>query len=233
MSALPRSKHDSTGSARISQLVRGSARVTARPGMSLLERTVPGMPDRSPEGSGFLGAPVLGRAVWTAGQPGPMLQSRRFLTASGSIFAPTPGAGNPSPATSPRREPLAIATPLIQKQRPIDTPAARRGPSTDASGCAESIRSTWLRHELAGMTTSSGRKSTMAQNPKNEKQYEALKDKGMSKERATKIANTPSASKKGGKSSGSGRSATSPNRAARARRRRRWPQGWAGNGEKV
>ncbi|WP_148573615.1 DUF7218 family protein [Nocardioides caldifontis] len=41
-------------------------------------------------------------------------------------------------------------------------------------------------------------------NVKNEKQYEALKDKGMSKERAAKIANTPDASKKGGKKSGSG-----------------------------
>jgi hypothetical protein len=39
---------------------------------------------------------------------------------------------------------------------------------------------------------------------KNEKQYEALKDKGMSKERAAKIANTPSASSHGGKKSGSG-----------------------------
>jgi hypothetical protein len=41
-------------------------------------------------------------------------------------------------------------------------------------------------------------------NVKNEKQYEALKDKGMSKERAAKIANSPNASKKGGKKSGSG-----------------------------
>ena len=39
-------------------------------------------------------------------------------------------------------------------------------------------------------------------NVKNEKQYEALKDKGMSKQRAAKIANTPDASKKGGKASG-------------------------------
>ena len=39
---------------------------------------------------------------------------------------------------------------------------------------------------------------------KNEKQYEALKDKGMSKERAAKIANSPDASSKGGKQSGSG-----------------------------
>jgi hypothetical protein len=36
---------------------------------------------------------------------------------------------------------------------------------------------------------------------KNEKQYEALKDKGMSKERAAKIANSPDASSHGGKSS--------------------------------
>lgn len=42
-------------------------------------------------------------------------------------------------------------------------------------------------------------------NVKNEKQYEALKDKGMSKERAAKIANTPDASHKGGKASGSGK----------------------------
>ena len=42
-------------------------------------------------------------------------------------------------------------------------------------------------------------------NVKNEKQYEALKDKGMSKERAAKIANSPDASKHGGEKSGSGR----------------------------
>ena len=44
-------------------------------------------------------------------------------------------------------------------------------------------------------------------NVKNTKQYEALKDKGMSKERAAKIANTPDASKKGGKASGKGAAA--------------------------
>jgi hypothetical protein len=41
-------------------------------------------------------------------------------------------------------------------------------------------------------------------NVKNEKQYEALKDKGMSKERAARIANSPDASKHGGKQSGKG-----------------------------
>ena len=45
-----------------------------------------------------------------------------------------------------------------------------------------------------------GEKSTI----KNRKQYEALKDKGMSKERAAKIANTKDASKHGGQRSGSG-----------------------------
>jgi hypothetical protein len=39
---------------------------------------------------------------------------------------------------------------------------------------------------------------------KNDKQYEALKDKGMSKERAARIANSPGASSRGGKKSGSG-----------------------------
>lgn len=46
-------------------------------------------------------------------------------------------------------------------------------------------------------------------NVKNEKQYEALKDKGMSKERAAKIANSPGASSRGGKTSGSSSSRSS------------------------
>ena len=40
---------------------------------------------------------------------------------------------------------------------------------------------------------------------KDDKQYEGLRKKGMSKERAAKIANTPNASKKGGKRSKGGR----------------------------
>jgi hypothetical protein len=44
---------------------------------------------------------------------------------------------------------------------------------------------------------------------KNDKQYEGLREKGMSKGRAAAIANTPDASKKGGKNSGSGRSTNS------------------------
>lgn len=40
-------------------------------------------------------------------------------------------------------------------------------------------------------------------NIKNEDQYESLKDKGMSKQRAAKIANSEGASHRGGKKSGS------------------------------
>ena len=39
---------------------------------------------------------------------------------------------------------------------------------------------------------------------KNEKQYKALRDKGTSKARAARIANSPDASKHGGKKSGTG-----------------------------
>ena len=44
---------------------------------------------------------------------------------------------------------------------------------------------------------------------KNEKQYEKLKEKGMSKDRAARIANSPGASSRGGKKSGSGSSSGS------------------------
>ena len=43
---------------------------------------------------------------------------------------------------------------------------------------------------------------------KNEKQYEGLRKKGMSKARAARIANSPGASKRGGKKSGSGSSSS-------------------------
>jgi hypothetical protein len=44
---------------------------------------------------------------------------------------------------------------------------------------------------------------------KNEKQYEGLKKKGMSKERAARIANSPGSSSRGGKKSGSSSSRSS------------------------
>lgn len=46
-------------------------------------------------------------------------------------------------------------------------------------------------------------------NVKNKDQYEALKEKGMSKERAARIANSPDSSKKGGESSKKGSSRSS------------------------
>ncbi len=46
--------------------------------------------------------------------------------------------------------------------------------------------------------------ATKSARVKNEKQYEALRDKGMSKARAARIANSPDASSHGGKKSGSG-----------------------------
>ena len=55
-------------------------------------------------------------------------------------------------------------------------------------------------------------------NVKNEKQYEALKDKGMSKERAAKIANSPDASEQGGKESGKGGDASQCGTAAQKKK---------------
>ena len=55
-------------------------------------------------------------------------------------------------------------------------------------------------------------------NVKNEKQYEALKDKGMSKQRAARIANAPDSSKHGGKSSGSGGNASQGGTTAQKRK---------------
>ena len=55
-------------------------------------------------------------------------------------------------------------------------------------------------------------------NVKNEKQYEALKDKGMSKSRAARIANSPGASSRGGKKSGSGSSSSQGGTTAQKKR---------------
>jgi hypothetical protein len=53
---------------------------------------------------------------------------------------------------------------------------------------------------LPETTIRGGEMPSKSANVKNEKQYEALKDKGMSKQRAAKIANSPDASKHGGQS---------------------------------
>jgi hypothetical protein len=62
-------------------------------------------------------------------------------------------------------------------------------------------------HESGGFRMPGKRPSV-----KNEKQYEKLKEKGMSKERAAKIANSPGASSRGGKKSGSSSSSRSNSR---------------------
>lgn len=59
---------------------------------------------------------------------------------------------------------------------------------------------------------------TKRANVKNEKQYEALKDKGMTKQRAAKIANSAGASSRGGKKSGSGGNASQGGTTAQKKR---------------
>ena len=55
---------------------------------------------------------------------------------------------------------------------------------------------------------------------KDDKQYEGLRKKGMSKQRAARIANDPDSSSKGGKASGWASAATPAARAAPRPRRR-------------
>ncbi len=54
-----------------------------------------------------------------------------------------------------------------------------------------------LVHAVAIPGLSVGESSNKRANVKNEKQYETLKDKGMSRERAARIANSPGASSRG------------------------------------
>jgi hypothetical protein len=49
---------------------------------------------------------------------------------------------------------------------------------------------------------------------KDDKQYEGLRKKGMSKQRAARIANDPDSSSKGGKASGSGKRRNASSRGA-------------------
>lgn len=58
---------------------------------------------------------------------------------------------------------------------------------------------------------------------KNDKQYEGLRKKGMSKSRAAAIANSPGASSRGGKSSGSSKSSRSSGSGSGATSPRRRP----------
>ena len=90
---------------------------------------------------------------------------------------------------------------------PQDAPGALRGGQMTGSARPFEVE--------PGRTSATNRPPSQRRRPlpdkrpsvKNEKQYEALKDKGMSKEWAAKIANSPGASSRGGKRSGSGGSA--------------------------
>jgi hypothetical protein len=91
---------------------------------------------------------------------------------------------------APRREmPPGSATGSRPRPRPAVTQPAR-------AGTPEGRR--------ARAPTRGGAMPGKSARVKNEKQYEALKDKGMSKERAAKIANSPKASSHGGKQSHKG-----------------------------
>src|SRR5687768_13413517 len=65
-----------------------------------------------------------------------------------------------------------------------------------------------VRHLVVRSSREGAAMPSKSANVKNEKQYEALKDKGMSKQRAARIANSPGASSRGGKKSGSGGSSS-------------------------
>jgi hypothetical protein len=58
---------------------------------------------------------------------------------------------------------------------------------------------------------------------KNDKQYEGLRKKGMSKQRAASIANSPNASKKGGEKSGKGQGGSRSQKRAAGREGGRSP----------
>src|SRR5207244_6995443 len=104
------------------------------------------------------------------------------------------------------RPPQAAARPPPSRPSPTSPP---KTPCPERSALGG-----WFVSSEQGKTA--GRKTTEEQsmpskraNVKNEKQYEALKDKGMSKERAAKIANSPGASSRGGKKSHSSSSRSS------------------------
>ena len=92
-----------------------------------------------------------------------------------------------------RREDLAVATTRTQ--------SGSAWPRSGLSGVSRG----GIRERIPPLRAKGVDMPSKPANVKNEKQYEALKDKGMSKERAAKIANSPDASKHGGESrSGSG-----------------------------
>ena len=82
-------------------------------------------------------------------------------------------------------QPLGIARPVVRRELTHDVLVARPEQANRDSG---HVRSLFVHCKEDRMP---GKRPTV----KNEKQYEKLKEKGMSKERAAKIANSPGASK--------------------------------------
>src|SRR4051812_34511295 len=95
---------------------------------------------------------------------------------------------NESAPAGPHRR---LAKSSMKKPNAATCPAARRWVAPSSPGFSATCDIT---RRDAVMPTKSA-------NVKNEKQYEALKDKGMSKQRAARIANSPDASKHGGEKS--------------------------------
>ena len=97
------------------------------------------------------------------------------------------------------------------------SPPAKRAPARSRSPANSRFRNPkpgTISRETTEEASMPGKKA----NVQNEKQYEALKDKGMSKERAARIANSPGASSRGGRSPALARA-----RAKAGRRPRRRP----------
>jgi hypothetical protein len=86
---------------------------------------------------------------------------------------------------------LGIARTVVRRQRPHNLLVSRREQANRDSGYSRYLFVHRKEDRMPGKRPS----------VKNEKQYEKLKEKGMSKERAAKIANSPGASSRGGKAS--------------------------------
>jgi uncharacterized membrane protein YdjX (TVP38/TMEM64 family) len=125
----------------------------------------------------------------------PAFAAGTALGAAPRAFAWTALGGSLDDLTSPE---AIVAFALLALFALAGIPLARRALRREALPAAGP--------RLAGFRT--GERGTMAKNHgpsvKDDKQYEGLRKKGMSKERAAKIANTPNASSKGGKNSGGG-----------------------------
>src|SRR5262249_7598840 len=125
------------------------------------------------------------------------------LVASSSILKPkllhpTPTTDTFRPDEPSWRKDISLTHDLLDRVSDPTSLGRARAPR-DGSATTRHIHTN--RQGANGYFRSTSRGGPMPEKSahvKNEKQYEALKDKGMSKERAAKIANSPKASKHGG-----------------------------------